>query len=277
MSFFAVCTGPYSNDITVLTNEDGKIYSLYVYNTKYLTVSYNFCFVVPGVVSDLAGQPKFTSIVLTWSAPQEPNGVIISYEVTYRASDGNLVTTNTTDLRFTIPSLTPSTNVTEISVSAYTSVGRGNSVQIPHLVTLIAPREYTCTDSWPITILMIVAKVMIMLEVVSATSIQVSWDRLYFPEITGYIVYYSQKGNSESATIVPSSMNSVTIDNLLTDVEYQFQVVAVAELDEDVVMGERSNVYLSHLTPEPLPATTPASPAATEGQCESTLDDNTST
>ena len=73
---------------------------------------------VPGVVSDLTGQPKFTSIVLTWSAPQEPNGVIISYEVTYRVSDDNLVTTNTTDLRFTIPSLTPGTNVTEISVSA---------------------------------------------------------------------------------------------------------------------------------------------------------------
>ena len=98
---------------------------------------------VPGVVSDLTGQPKFTSIVLTWGAPQEPNGVIISYEVTYRVSDGNLVTTNTTDLRFTIPSLTPGTNVTEISVSAYTSAGRGDPVQIPHLVTLsTAPCEY---------------------------------------------------------------------------------------------------------------------------------------
>ena len=53
---------------------------------------------VPGVVSDFTGQPKFTTIVLTWSAPQEPNGVIISYEVTYRVSDGNLVTTNITHL-----------------------------------------------------------------------------------------------------------------------------------------------------------------------------------
>ena len=92
-------------------------------------------------MSDLTGQPKFTSIVLTWSAPQQPNGVIISYEVTYRVSDGNLVTTNTTDLRFTIPSLTPGTNVTEISVSAYTSVGSGNSTTIAHLVALTAPRE----------------------------------------------------------------------------------------------------------------------------------------
>ena len=102
-----------------------------------------FLVTVPGVVSDLTGQPKFTSIVLTWSAPQEPNGVIISYEVTYRVSDGNLVTTNTTDLRFTIPSLTPGTNVTEISVSAYTIVGRGDPVNIPYLVTTLAkPRMF---------------------------------------------------------------------------------------------------------------------------------------
>ena len=96
---------------------------------------------VPGVVSDLTGQLKFTSIVLTWSAPQEPNGVIISYEVTYRVSDGNLVTTNTTNLTFTILSLTPGTNVTEISVSAYTSVGRGDRALIFQLLTLTTPRE----------------------------------------------------------------------------------------------------------------------------------------
>ena len=101
-------------------------------------------------MSDFTGQPKFTSIVLTWSAPQEPNGVIISYEVTYRVSGGNLVTTNTTDLRFTIPSLTQGTNVTEISVSAYTSVGRGDPLQLPHLVTLAAPREYALIHTFMI-------------------------------------------------------------------------------------------------------------------------------
>ena len=98
---------------------------------------------VPGVVSDLTGQPKFTSIVLMWSAPQEPNGVIISYEVTYRVSDGNLTTTNTTDMSttYTISSLTPGANVTEISVSAYTSVGRGDPVLSPHLTFEELPRE----------------------------------------------------------------------------------------------------------------------------------------
>ena len=53
---------------------------------------------------------------------------------------GNLVTTNT-DLSttFTIPSLTPGTTVTDISVSAYTRVGRGDPAELPHLMTLTVP------------------------------------------------------------------------------------------------------------------------------------------
>ena len=94
---------------------------------------------VPGAVFNLTGQPRFTFIVL---APQDPNGVIISYEVTYKGND-DIVTTNTTDLSttFTISSLTPGTNVTEISVSAYINVGRGDPVQISHLTLEELPRE----------------------------------------------------------------------------------------------------------------------------------------
>ena len=80
-----------------------------------------------------------------WSAPQEPNGVIISYEVTYRDSEGNNFAANTTDLStmFTILSLTAGTNVTNTSVSAYTSVGRGPAVMIPHLMLVEPPCELT--------------------------------------------------------------------------------------------------------------------------------------
>ena len=114
---------------------------------------------------------------------------------------------------------------------------------------------------------------MITLEVVSATSFQVSWDRLDIPEITIYIVYYSQTGNSEMVITVSGYENSVIIDNLITNEEYQFQVVAITELDGDIIMGERSNISIAHPTAPPAttppPATTSASPAATEGQCES--------
>ena len=81
-------------------------------------------------------------------------------------------------------------------------------------------------------------------EVISDSSVRVSWDSVDIPEITGYIVYYSQTGNrkrqSEESITVPSSDNSVVIEGLLNNVEYQFQVVAIAELDGDVIMGQRS-------------------------------------
>ena len=112
-----------------------------------------------------------------------------------------------------------------------------------------------------------------MVEVLSATSIQVSWDILDIPEITRYIVYYSQTVNSEMATIVSDSENSVTIDNLLTNEEYQFQVVAVAELDGDMIIGERSNVSVAELDMDMIMgerSNVSVSPASTdsETQCE---------
>ena len=223
--------------------------------------NYYMC-TVPGVVSDLTGQPKFTSIVLTWSAPQEPNGVIISYEVTYRVSDGNNFTTNTTNETSTIPSLTPGTNVTEISVSAYTSVGRGDPVQISHLTLEELPRE-SIEHFFPTEKALLLGFFSIMfsppmdtavvmnveVEISSATSVRVSWDGLDIPEITGYIVYYSQRQRDITEHIF-SHENSVLIDNLLSDVEYHFEVVAVAELDGDVVTGDSERVTVL------IPATT---------------------
>ena len=88
-------------------------------------------------MSNLTVTPKFTSIVLTWSPPQEPNEVIISYEVTYTINGNNTVTVNTSDLSttFTIPSLTPQTRVSAITVTAYTRIGRGEPVNLPDQTT----------------------------------------------------------------------------------------------------------------------------------------------
>ena len=76
-------------------------------------------------------------------------------------------------------------------------------------------------------------------EVISAGSVRVSWDSLDIPEITCYIVYYSQTGNTQSVNVTTST-NSVVIDGLMSNVEYQFQVAAIAELDGERFIGERS-------------------------------------
>ena len=91
------------------------------------------------------------------------------------------------------------------------------------------------------------------LEILSASSVNVSWDRLNISLVTGYIVYYSRKGNNgeEMFTNVSSPSNSVIIRDLMTDVEYQFEVVAIAEVGGDVVMGERSEAKLATPTSPP--------------------------
>ena len=98
----------------------------------------------PGPVSNLIINVTLTSVNLFWSPPEQHNGILTHYEVTYRLNDSNEVTTvrneglNTT---FTIQSLTPKTEVVDISVSAYTSAGQGPPVMGPNVVTLTRPRE----------------------------------------------------------------------------------------------------------------------------------------
>ena len=89
-------------------------------------------------------------------------------------------------------------------------------------------------------------------EISSATSVRVSWDKLDIPEITGYIVYYSQRQTDITEHIF-SHENSVIIDNLLTDVEYQFEVVAVTELDGEIAAedSERVTVLIPATTTTP--------------------------
>ena len=87
----------------------------------------------------------------------------------------------------------------------------------------------------------------VIVAVLSDTAVQVRWDRLDIPEITGYIVYYSQTGNSEMETTeqsvnISNSDTFVIIDNLIGLTLYQFEVVAVAELNGDAVIGQRSHI-----------------------------------
>ena len=96
---------------------------------------------VPGPVSDFTARPEADSVVLTWSVPQEPNGIIVAYEVTYSIDGGAITVVNSTngDTTLTIPSLPPNTNISNISVSAYTSIGRGDSVSHDDVVTPAVP------------------------------------------------------------------------------------------------------------------------------------------
>ena len=90
---------------------------------------------------NLTAGPKFISLILEWEIPREPNGNIIAYEVTYRVGNTNRVTRNITDLntRFEIPDVPTQTTVSEITVTAYTSVGRGEESTHSDVVTPAEP------------------------------------------------------------------------------------------------------------------------------------------
>ncbi len=85
----------------------------------------------------------------------------------------------------------------------------------------------------------------IRVEIVTSTSARVSWDAIDFPEISGYIVQYSLTGNrkrqAEQSVDVPgSSANMVLIEDLDNGAEYQFTVVALANLDGASISGSRA-------------------------------------
>ena len=81
----------------------------------------------------------------------------------------------------------------------------------------------------------------------SDDSVRVSWDRIDFPEITGYIIYYSLTDQEdltvdviETSLLVANFVNSTVIGNLVGGQEYQFQVAAIAELEREMTVGQKS-------------------------------------
>ena len=71
-------------------------------------------------------------ILLFWGPPQEPNGEIVRYDVTYRVNHNGLVTTNVQrSTTFTIPKQPLGTRISTISVTAYTRVGPGEPTPLP--------------------------------------------------------------------------------------------------------------------------------------------------
>ena len=85
----------------------------------------------------------------------------------------------------------------------------------------------------------------ILVKPLSVTSVNVSWENVTVPGIVSYIVYYRptntiERRNERSVT-VPSSEDSVVIEDLIANVEYQFQVATIAQLGGTLFTGQRSH------------------------------------
>ena len=83
----------------------------------------------------------------------------------------------------------------------------------------------------------------VMVEMLSNTSVIVSWESIDTSELTisyrvYYYYYYNQSGDMDA--FVNASSNSIVIDNLISIVEYLFYVVVIAEVDGQIFIGQRS-------------------------------------
>ena len=88
----------------------------------------------------------------------------------------------------------------------------------------------------------------VSVEFLSYSSVRVSWESVNNIMIMNYIVYYSNDGAINESVIVPSSVNTVVIENL-TESSLRFQVIATTEINGEVIMGERSDAVRSTMPP----------------------------
>ena len=102
----------------------------------------------PGRVSHLQAETtSFSIIIISWSTPQVPNGIIIAYEITYSVNGSSLVTVNATGTTTLTLELAPSTTVSGISVRAYTRIGPGPAVTTGDVSTLCELFGSWCSNS----------------------------------------------------------------------------------------------------------------------------------
>ena len=104
----------------------------------------------------------------------------------------------------------------------------------------------------------------VRVEQLTDTSVRVSWDAISLPEVTRYRVFYSQVERQVMGELMVEvqgrDQTSVVIENLVSSVQYQFQVVAVAVLGGREFTGARSavcdDILISLTTPTPAVPTT---------------------
>ena len=92
----------------------------------------------------------------------------------------------------------------------------------------------------------------VRVEQLTETSVRVSWDAISLPEVTRYRVFYSQvesreREMGELTADVRRDQTFVVIEDVVSSMLYQFQVVAIAELEGMEYVGNRSVVRIDSI------------------------------
>ena len=93
------------------------------------------------MVANFQAEAEGITVVFSWDPPSEPNGIIIAYQLIYRINGSALLINRTNPNVTTLNlELDLSTNVTDISIRAFTRAGAGSiamtgDVTIPSALT----------------------------------------------------------------------------------------------------------------------------------------------
>ena len=195
----------------------------------------NFLTVVPGMVSNLTSKgTDVNEITVSWNEPSSPNGVIIGYDLRYKASSSSLY-----DNSYSYNNTTNAQNkiITGLNISC------NYTVQVRAL-TVVGPGEWEATESSTrntgiVMNASIIALLIILSSVESIKEFQVTrlgpktcgveWALIPSKAIICYNVTYRSigRGNDAGVKKFNASTNKSIITDLISNDVYEFQIVAI--------------------------------------------------
>ena len=194
------------------------------------------------MISDLIQtSTTLTEIIISWSPPTTPNGIITVYEIRYResTSTGPYNITNTTNTQYSIVGLIPNTSYT-IGVRAYTSVGPGEWTDKSYTSAQI--RKYFMVKSLFYLPNLAVVQTFSITEI-NSTAVRADWG-----SVTGashFTVYYQSISKRKRQTDLgrrefPGDTTNGIIVGLDPNLDYLFSISVTFNINGMFFEGQRS-------------------------------------
>jgi receptor-type tyrosine-protein phosphatase Q len=210
--------GPFSSSISFTTDE-------YVPSEPSISVSRR------------EGEPN--ELLVTWTAPDSPNGVILNYTVYCNDSDSVLVTTVSWSERSTVVvDLTPFTYY-DCYVTANTSVGEGDKSTVKNAQTDESEPGDAPTD--------------FLSTVVNSTAVKLTWNEPLLPYgvLISYNITYNTSDSNISRFEYATDPREVVIGGLEEHTRYRFEIFASTRIGRGpaVSLITRTDISEPHSPP----------------------------
>ena len=182
-----------------------------------------------------------STIAITWREPTEPNGIITTYEIYYKTSNGLPKYINTNKTQYIIEDLLSHTNYT-IGVRAYTITGPGEWSNISTTTSNIRKNQSLIT-TFKLCLLIATVSYFFVAKL-NDTAVQVIWQPI---NISGtnhsYILYYSNQ-NGTCWSSFSASTSNIVINGLDPVLKYKFRIAMTILLCGMEYEGERVDATL---------------------------------